>query len=190
MTARSLITGMTLHTKRFSATEPGVIVKVCPLGRMATATGHHLSGTRIKNILADRMRKVGMQSVTFGAGGVDRCFEHGRMVGAVRRMTIVAGIGLLMTELRRLVTLEGRFMTSAADMALFPFKQPVVIAGMGGMTSHTAIIAVANQMIMRRGHLLAYLWMTLQTGIGRDRFAPGMAIATAGSIGVVQDIPD
>lgn len=190
MTARSLITGMTLHTKRFSATEPGVIVIICPLGRMTAAAGHHLAGARIKNILADRMTEGGVFAVTFGAGGIDRSFEHGRMVGAVRRMAIVAGIGLLMTELRRLIALEGRFMAGAADMALLPLQQPGVIAGMGGMTSHTAIITVTNQMIMRRGHLLAHFRVTLQTGIGRDRLAPGMAIATAGGIRVVQDIPD
>ena len=144
-----LIACMTLNTERFSAAEPGVEGIIGPLGRMATAAGHHLPGARIENVLADRVSKGGVFAVTGGADIIYRCLEHGRMVGAMRGMAVVAAIGFLMTELRLRVALEGRLMTGAANMALLPFEQPGIIAGMGGMTGHTAIIAITDQMVVR-----------------------------------------
>ena len=66
----------------------------------------------------------------------------------MRCVAIIAGICHLVAELCCIMPIKGRPMTFAADVTFLPFKQPVVIAGVGGMAGHAAIIFVTNQVVM------------------------------------------
>ena len=84
---------MTLNTKLFLAFEPGVILKISSLAGVTAAAGQCLTGSRIEDILTDRMREDSMPFMTFTTDVINRRSEHGRMVGTMGRMAIIAGIG-------------------------------------------------------------------------------------------------
>jgi hypothetical protein len=85
--------------------------------------------------------------------------------------------------------LESIQVTGAANEALPPLKQPLVIAGMGGVAGSTAIFPISHQMVVCRGHLLADIIMATQTGIHAYRNTlAGMAVIAAGSIWLMQKV--
>ena len=139
---------MTLDTQGLFTVEPGMIVVLGALAGMTTRTGHHLSGARVEDIFTYGMGEYTVFPMTFFADCIDRGLGHGRMVRAVGRMAVVAGICHLMAEFSRLVPLESRFVTCAANVTLLSFEQPTIIAGVRRMAGYTAVILVTNQVIM------------------------------------------
>jgi len=118
----TLVFCMTLDTQRLFAVEPGMIIVVGTLGSMTAGTRHHLPGSRIKHIFTDRMGEGKMLSMATGAHIVNRCLEHGRMIGTVRRMAIITRISHLVFECGNLMFLESRFVALAAVMAILAFE--------------------------------------------------------------------
>ena len=144
----SLIFCVTLGTQGFFTVKPCMVRIVGTLAGMTARTGHHLTGSGVKDVFSDWMGKNTMFLVTFAAHIINGCFGHGRMVRAVGRMAIVAGICHLVLVFCRFVPLESRFVTLAADVTFLALEQPFIIAGVRGMTGHAAVIFVTDQVIM------------------------------------------
>ena len=49
---------MTLNAQGLLAVKPGIIVKIRALEGVTAGTGHHLTGTRVKNVYTDGMGKL------------------------------------------------------------------------------------------------------------------------------------
>lgn len=95
-------------------------------------------------------------------------------------MAVVTRAIHLMRKFGSIQPFESRLMASPTDMALLSLEQPLVVAGMGRMTSDTTVVTVTHQMIVRRSHLFTNLVMTVETGIDKDRgILSGMTILTA-----------
>ena len=71
---------MALDTQRFFAIEPGMIIVFGALAGMAARAGHDLPGSRVEDILADRMSKLGVFRMAFTADLVHRSLGHGRVI--------------------------------------------------------------------------------------------------------------
>lgn len=140
---------MALDTQSFLPLKAGVVVKICALAGMTAATGHHLTGSWVEDIFADRMGKDSVTVMTFATDIIDLPLEHRWVIRTVRCMTIVAGICHLVLFFLLLIAGKGCFMTASTDMTLFSFEEAIVISCMRRMTGHTTIIFVTNQMIMR-----------------------------------------
>jgi len=125
-----------------------MVLVVGALAGMTARTGHHLAGLRVEDICADRMGERSVPLVTFTTDRIDRALEHGGMVRSMGGMAVVAGIGPHVAEFCRIVPLESRFVAETADMTFLALEQPLIIAGVGGMAGHTAIIFVTDQVIM------------------------------------------
>jgi hypothetical protein len=180
---------MTLDTQRFFAIEAGMIIVVGALAGMTTRTGHDLARSWVEDIFSDGMRKLAVMRMAFAADLVHRGLGHSGVVRTVRGMAIVAGVGHHMIEFSRLMTFEGGLMASPANVPLLAPEQSFIISGMGRMAGDTAIFLVTHQMIMRRGHLLRDIRMTLEAGVNRDRFSfAGMAIRATFSKRCVQHV--
>lgn len=178
---------MTLHTNVARAAELEMEGMLGALAGMTAGTGHHLAGSRIENRFADRMRELRVRCMATGAYRIDGSLGHDRMVGAMRRMAVAAGAGQLVLEAGRVMPPEGRFMAGPADMALLPLEQPLVITGMWGMAGHTAVVAIAHQVVVRGRHLLTDVGVAFEAGIDRHwNVLSGMAVFAAGGVGVVQ----
>lgn len=143
-----LIIRMTLNAQCPLATIPGVILVIGSLGRVAAAAGHGLPGPRIKNRFTGRMTEGGVMAMTLSADIIDRSAQHGRMVRPMRSMAVITGFGLLVTEFHTLGTRKGRVMTGTTHMTFLPFEQALIIAGMGRMTGHAAIVTITHQVVM------------------------------------------
>ena len=141
---------MALDTQRFFAIKPGMIIVFGALAGMAARAGHHLPGSRVEDILADRMSKLGVFRMAFTADLVHRSLGHGGVVRTVRCMAVVTGVGHHMTVFCRLVTLESGFVASPTDVTLLALEQPLIISGMWRMTGHTPVFSVSHQVVMRR----------------------------------------
>lgn len=89
-----------------------------------------------------------MLAMAFAADFVNGRFDHCRMIGAMRRMAVIAGVCPDVAVLRLVVTLESLLVALTADMPFLSLKQPPIIAGVRGMTSRAAIVFVTNQMIV------------------------------------------
>lgn len=139
---------MTLDTQGFFAVEPGMVVVIGALAGMTARAGQILTGSRVKDIFSYGMSKNTVFPMTFTAYLVDGCLDHGRMVGAMRRVAIIAGICHLVAVLCCIIAFKGRPMTFAADVTFLPFEQPAVIAGVWRMAGHAAVIFVTNQVVM------------------------------------------
>lgn len=139
---------MTLDTQVPIAVKAHMVFVLAALGCVAARAGHHLTGPRVKYLFTYGVGKRTMQSVAFIAHIIDGAFDHVRMVRSVRRMAIVAGICLLVFEGRFFPPFKGIFVAGAADIALFAFEQPLVIAGVGRMTGNAAVIFIPHQMIV------------------------------------------
>lgn len=181
---------MTLHAQRSLAAQSRVVLVIRPFGRVTTAAGHHLPGARIEHALSRGMTEGGVMSMTFAAHGIDLTLEHGRMVGAVRGMAVVAGLGFLVLVGGLLTAFEGRFMTGAADVALLALEQARVITGMGRMAGDAAVLLITHQMIMRRGHLITDIRMATQAVVDQHRLVAGMAVVASGGKRIVQHVAD
>lgn len=179
---------MTLHAQRSLAAQARMVLIVGPLGGMAAPAGHHLSGAWIEYAFTGRMTEGGMMSMTFSAHGIDLALEHGRMVGAVGRMAVVAGFCFLVLECSRFTALEGRFMAGTADMALPALEQTPVIPGVRRMAGHATVLLITHQMIMRRGHLIGDIRMTTQAVVDEHRPVAGVAVVAARGKRFVQDV--
>jgi len=88
---------MALDTQRFFAIKPGMIIVFGALAGMAARAGHHLPGSRVEDILADRMSKLGVFCMAFTAHFVHRSLGHGGVIRTVRCMAVVTGVCHLMT---------------------------------------------------------------------------------------------
>jgi hypothetical protein len=190
---RSLVGRVTLDTQVSLAVKPGMFRIVAAFGGVTGLAGHHLAGSRIEDIFADGMGEPCAVEflMALSADIDDGSLHHGRVIGSVGRMAVVAGIGQLMLELCLFAPLEGPGMTRAANMNLLPFEQPLIIAGMRRMAGHAAVVAVPNQMIVGRSHLFADIGMTPETGIDGHRFIlAGVAVLAILRIGWVQDVPN
>ena len=62
---------MTLNTQGLFAIKPGKIVMVGALDGMTACTGHHLAGSRIKDIFADGMGEYTVFPMASAADGID-----------------------------------------------------------------------------------------------------------------------
>jgi hypothetical protein len=144
----SLVFCVTLDTKGLFAIEPGMVVVIGAFAGMATRTGHHLAGARIEYFFAYGVIEKTMFPMTFTAYRIDRGFGHCRMIGTVWRMAVVAGICQLVAIFCSIVPFESCFVALAADMTLLAFQQPLIIAGVRGMTGHASVIFVADKMIV------------------------------------------
>jgi hypothetical protein len=139
---------MTLHTQIPIPVEPQVAKILAPLGPVTRGTGHRLQRPRIKNFLADGMGKLRVFLVTSSTHGIDRSREHIRIIGTMGRMTVSTGICRHVLELGSIVPMERVQMTGTANITFPPFEQTLVIAGMGGMASGTAILSISYQMVV------------------------------------------
>ena len=144
-----LVRGMALDTKGLFTIQPSVIGVVGTLGSMTTRTSHHLAGTRVEDFIADGMGEHPMLPMAFAAHVIDRRLGHGRVVGTVGCMAVVAGRRPLVAVFCLVVPPESLFVTLAADMAFLPLEQTLVVAGMRGMAGGAAVIFEPNQMIVR-----------------------------------------
>ena len=140
---------MALDAQGLFPIEPSMIIVVGALAGMTAGASHHLTGSRVEHIFTDRMGEYSMLSMTGTADLIDGGFGHGRMVGTMGSMTVVAGVRHLVTVFCSIIPLESRFMTIAADMALLPLQQSVIISGMGGMAGYAAVFSVTDQVIVR-----------------------------------------
>jgi len=125
-----------------------MVIVVGALAGMTARTGQYLTGSGVKDVFSDWMGKNTMFLMTSAADFINGGLGHGRIVRAVGRMAIVAGICHLVLVFCRLVPLESRFVTLSADVTFLSLEQPVIIAGMRGMTGHAAVIFVTDQVIM------------------------------------------
>ena len=91
---------MTLNTKGFGSTQPGMVRIITPLGSMAADTGHGLTGPRVEDGIPNGMGEYAMLTVTLAADFGNTSLHHGRMIGPVRRMAVVAGVGHRVFEFR------------------------------------------------------------------------------------------
>ena len=139
---------MTLDTQGLFAAESGMVVVVGTLAGMTARTGQHLSGSWVEDIFADGMGENTVFPMTFTTYFINGSLGHGRMVGTMRSMAVVAGVCHLVAEFCRFVALESCFVALAADVPFLPLEQPIIIAGVRGMAGHTAVFFVANQVIM------------------------------------------
>jgi hypothetical protein len=164
-------------------------IVITALDLVTTCTGNHLPGSRIKNLLPYGMCKSPVQSMTFVADIIDRSLGHVGIVGSMRRMAINAGICHLVLEWSLAVSQKCIRMTGSTDIFLFTFEQGGIISGVGRMTGGTSVFAVAQQMVVRGGHLFSYVCMAFETGIDcyRNTFA-GMAVIATICIWIMQDI--
>jgi len=89
---------MALNAQGLLTIEPCMVIEICALTGMAAGTGHHLARPGIENVLSDWMSKNAVFAVAFAADLVNWGFSHGRMIGAVRRMTVITGVCHLMLE--------------------------------------------------------------------------------------------
>ena len=87
---------MALDTQSLFAVKPGMIVMVGTLAGMTTGAGQHLSCSRIKDVFTDRMSEHTVFSMAPTADFVYRGLYHGRMVGTMGSMAVIAGIRFLM----------------------------------------------------------------------------------------------
>ena len=94
------------------------------------------------------MGKLRVFFVAGGADAIDRAREHIRIIGAMSRMAVCAGICRHMLGLGSIVPLEGVQMTGAANIAFPPLEQTLVIAGVGRMAGGTTILSVSDQMVV------------------------------------------
>lgn len=83
---------MALDTQGLFAVEPCMIVVIGAFAGMTTRTGQHLSCSWVKDVFAYGMGKHTVLLMAFTADCIDGGLGHGRMVGTVRRMAVVAGI--------------------------------------------------------------------------------------------------
>jgi hypothetical protein len=143
-----LVSGVTLDTQSLFIVKPGKVGEIRTLDGMAAYACHHLAGTRIKDLFTDWVGEYTVLSMAFAADIVYGRFGHCRMVRAMRRMAVIAGVRPDVAVLRFVVTLEGLFVAFTADMPFLAFKQPPIVPGMRGMTSRAAVVFVANQMIV------------------------------------------
>lgn len=89
---------MTLSTQVPRAAESRVERVIGALAGVTARAGHHLTGSRIKDPFANGMGEDPVLSVASTADLIDGCLGHGRMIGAVGRMAVVAGPGQLVLE--------------------------------------------------------------------------------------------
>jgi hypothetical protein len=115
---------------------------------MASCASHHLESSGIEHFLADGMGKLRVLRMTGGADRIDRSLGHIRIIGAMGHMAVGAGICRLVFVLACIVPLESIQVTGAANEALPPLEQPLVIAGMGGVAGSAAIFPESHQMVV------------------------------------------
>jgi hypothetical protein len=106
-----------------------MVVIVSALAGMAARAGQNLSGSRVEDTFADGMREYAVLPMAFAADSIDWCLEHGRLIRAMGRMTIIAGICHQVAEFCFIVTLESCFMAFVADVTFLSFEQPLIITG-------------------------------------------------------------
>lgn len=70
------------------------------------------------------------------------------MIGPVRGMAVITGIGHLMLVSRLFMALERRFVAGAAHVPLTAFEQALVIGRVGRMAGNAAVVFIAHQMIV------------------------------------------
>lgn len=122
---------------------------------------------------------------------INRATDHVRMVGAVRRMAVVAGVCQFVLEFCSIAPLEGVLMAGTADITLLAFKQPRFIAGMRRMTGYTTVFPKSHQVIVGGRHLLLDIVVTPETGIDAHRLSLAfMTVVAPFGIGRMQDILD
>jgi len=121
---------MTLNTQCLLAVQPGKILVIRALDGVTTDAGHHLAGPRVENFVTDGMGEHPVLPMAFAADLVDGCLGHCRMVGAMGRMAIVAGVGPLVAVFRRVVPLECLFVALTANVNFLPFEQSPIVTGM------------------------------------------------------------
>ena len=139
---------MALNAQGLLTIESCMVIEIRALAGMAAGTGHHLACPGIENVLADRMIKKAVFAMAFAAYLVDWGFSHGWMIGAVRCMTVITGVGHLMLEFCSVIPFKGCCVTLAAYMTFFSLEQPVIVAGMRRMAGHTTIIFIAYEVIV------------------------------------------
>lgn len=139
---------MALNAQGLFTIESSMVIEICALAGMAAGAGHHLACPRIENFFPDWMSKNAVFAMAFAAYLVNWGFSHGRMVGAVRRMAVIAGIGHLMLEFCRIIPFKGSGVTLAAYMTFFPLEQPFIVAGMRRVTSHTTVIFITYEVVV------------------------------------------
>ena len=76
-----------------------MVFEVGALAGMTARTCHHLAGSRVKDFFTDGMGECGVRLMAVGADFIDGSLAHGRMVGAMGGMTVVAGVCFLVLEL-------------------------------------------------------------------------------------------
>ena len=69
-----------------------MVIVVGAFAGMTANAGHHLAGSRVENIFADGMGERRVLLMTFGTDRINGSLGHSRMIRAVRRMAVVAGI--------------------------------------------------------------------------------------------------
>jgi hypothetical protein len=139
---------MALDTQGFFTLEPGMVIIVSAFAGMTTRAGQHLAGAWVKYAFADGMGKRTMQTMAIIADIIDRSFEHCRVVGTMGRMTVVAGVCLLMFVFCCIISFQGCVVARTTDITFFPLEKSLIITGMRGMAGNTAVIFETNQVIV------------------------------------------
>ena len=178
---------MTLDTQVLFAAQLEIVLEICPHGMMTTHTGHHLPGALVNDLLSYRMSEFPLGLVTAGAGVVSPVLEHGKVIGTVNGVTLLAIKGLGMDIKSVLVPVEAVFVTAPADLLLAPFEQTRCIPGVGAVTRSATVPLLIQKVAMDGQDILFYFLMATQAGF-RSRTALGVTFGTSFFKGLVEDV--